>query len=333
MKRYLAKRLLLIIPTFLGITLITYAMVRLAPGDYTSIKAGMEGALKAGAVGEDILNEERKLYGLDRPVIEGYAEWLVKFVRFDLGTSRKDGRPVSVRIMETLPVTMTLSFLTIIIIYIVSIPLGIFTAVRKDGLFDRATSLVLFLLYSLPSFWIALLLLMYLSGGEYLNLFPLGGLHTEGAESAGILARFADTAYHLVLPLVTLTYGGFAFLSRYTRANMLEVINQQYITTAKAKGLSNYKVVFVHAFRNSLIPLVTLMASLLPGLIGGSVIVESIFAIPGMGRLGFEAIGTRDIPVIMAISAISALLTLAGILLSDLTYALVDPRIRLGGKS
>jgi peptide/nickel transport system permease protein len=211
--------------------------------------------------------------------------------------------------------------------------LGILSAVKKDTLFDRSTSLILFILYSLPAFWVALLLLMYLSSGEYLNLFPLGGIISDNVEDAGFFIKLRNIMWHLVLPLVTLTYGGFAFLSRYTRANMLEVINQQYIVTARAKGLNNAKVIFVHAFRNSMIPLVTLMASLLPSLIGGSVIVESIFSIPGMGRLGFEAIGTRDIPVIMAITSISALLTLIGILLSDLSYALVDPRIRLEDKS
>jgi peptide/nickel transport system permease protein len=174
---------------------------------------------------------------------------------------------------------------------------------------------------------------MYLASGEYLNLFPLGGIISDNVEDAGTLIKLRSVMWHLVLPLIALTYGGFAFLSRYTRANMLEVINQQYIVTARAKGLSDAKVIFVHAFRNSMIPLVTLMASLLPSLIGGSVIVESIFSIPGMGRLGFEAIGTRDIPVIMAITSISALLTLIGILLSDLSYALVDPRIRLEDKS
>jgi peptide/nickel transport system permease protein len=149
---------------------------------------------------------------------------------------------------------------------------------------------------------------------------------------AGFFTRTVDFCWHLVLPVVTLTYGEFAFLARYTRANMLEVINQQYIMTARAKGLSEKKVIFVHAFRNSLIPLITLMATLLPGLLGGTVIVESIFSIPGIGMLSFEAILSRDIPVIMAITTIAAMLTLLGILLADLMYSLVDPRIRLEAK-
>jgi peptide/nickel transport system permease protein len=332
MKKYILKRILLIIPTMLGITFITYMMIRLAPGDYTTLRLGMDSALKTGSIAKDIMEQERKLYGLDRPIIVGYAEWLGKFMRLDFGTSRKDGRPVSKRIADALPITLTLNVISMILIYLISIPMGIVSAVRKDSLFDRGTSLLLFILYSLPTFWVGLLLLLYLGSGEYLNLFPLGGILSDRAAGAGAGARFLDVCWHLVLPVATLTYGGFAFLARYTRANMLEVINQQYIMTARAKGLSEKKVVFVHAFRNSLIPLITLMATLLPGLLGGSVIVESIFSVPGMGMLAFEAILSRDIPVIMAIETIAAVLTLAGILVADLAYALVDPRIRLEGK-
>lgn len=333
MNKYIIKRLLLLIPTFIGITLITYFMVRLAPGDYTSLKIGMEGDLKAGSVRQEILEQERKLYGLDRPIIIGYGEWLAKFIMFDFGTSRKDGRPVSERIADALPITITLNIITIIIVYIISIPLGIVSAVKKDSAFDRVSSLILFILYSLPSFWIGLLLLMYLSSGEHLNLFPLGGIISDWAEDFGFLDRLINIAWHLVLPVITLTYGSFAFLSRYTRANMLEVINQQYITTARSKGLSEAKVILVHAFRNSLVPLVTLFATMLPALLGGSVIVESIFSIPGMGMLAFESILSRDIPVIMAIAAISAFLTMIGILLADILYAVVDPRIRLEARA
>ena len=329
MKWYLLKRLLLIIPTFIGITLITYFMIRLAPGDYTTLKAGLQGELKSGAIGKEIMEQEKKLYGLDKPVYVGYIDWVSKFVVLDFGTSRRDGRPVSTHIAEALPITLTLNILSIIIVYIISIPVGIVSAVKKDTLYDRLSSLVLFVLYSLPTFWVGLLLLMYLSGGEYLDLFPLSGIQSDWAYKLTPFQKFIDITWHLVLPVVTLTYSGFAFLSRYTRANMLEVINQQYIITARAKGLSNYKVIFVHAFRNSLIPLVTLMATLLPALLGGSVIVESIFTIPGMGKLAFDSILARDIPVIMAIASISALLTLVGILLADIVYGLVDPRIRL----
>ncbi len=327
--KYAAKRILLMIPTFLGITFITYAMVRVAPGDYTSLRAGLQGELSQSADMKMVLEQERRLYGLDRPIVAGYVDWLWKLVRLDFGISRKDRKPVSERIAESLPITLALNIITMCIIYFVSIPIGIYAAVRKDSLFDRGSSLALFVLYSLPSFWVGLLLIMFLSSSEYLNAFPLGGIVSDWAEGFGFFKWLLNVAWHLVLPVVTLTYGGFAFLSRYTRANMLEVINQQYITTARSKGLSDTRVVLVHAFRNSLVPLVTLMATLLPALLGGSVIVEKIFSIPGMGMLAFEAILARDIPVIMAIEAIAAVLTLAGILLADLMYGLVDPRIRL----
>ncbi len=329
MTKYLVKRILLVVPTFIVITMITYSIIRLAPGDYTSMKAGLQGELTRGALGKQFLDEERKLYGLDKPIIVGYVEWLWKFVRLDLGTSRDDGRPVLERISDALPITLLLNVITIFITYVISVPLGIYASMRKNSLYDRVSSLILFILYSLPHFWIGLLLLMFFSSSEYLNLFPLDGIMSDWAGEYGFFGRVLDVAWHLVLPVVTLTYGSFAFLSRYSRANMLDVINQQYITTARAKGLSENRVIFIHAFRNSLVPLVTLMAALLPALLGGSVIVEQIFSIPGIGRLAYDSIFRRDIPVVMAITSISALLTLAGILVSDVLYGLVDPRIRL----
>lgn len=332
MNKYIIKRILLMCLTLFLITLLSYVIIRVAPGDYTTLKLGMEGALKSGSISREIIEQEKKLYGLDKPVIEGYASWVTKFINLDFGISRKDGRPVLKRIGEALPITLILNVISMMIIYTISIPLGIVSAVKKDRPFDRVSSLILFILYSLPHFWVGLILLLYMASGEYLNIFPLGGIRSDWAAGAGFFTRFLDFCWHLVLPVITLTYGEFAFLARYARANMLEVISQQYIMTARAKGLSEKKVIFVHAFRNSLIPLITLMATLLPGLLGGTVIVESIFSIPGMGMLAYEAILSRDIPVIMAITTISAVLTLVGILVADLLYSLVDPRIRLEAK-
>ena len=162
MSKYILKRVLLIIPTFIGISLITYMMIRLAPGDYTTLRAGLQGELKAGAIGKEIYEQERKLYGLDRPIIVGYFDWFKKLVVLDFGVSRKDGRPVSGRIAEALPITLALNIISMIIMYIISIPMGIVSALKKDTAFDRITSLALFILYSLPSFWIGLLLLLFL---------------------------------------------------------------------------------------------------------------------------------------------------------------------------
>jgi peptide/nickel transport system permease protein len=189
------------------------------------------------------------------------------------------------------------------------------------------STIFLFILYSLPNFWVATLLIMFLGGGDFLDWFPVYGITSANMEGQPLLTRLFDHFWHLILPVFCLTYGGFAALSRYQRASMLEVIRQDYIRTARAKGLPEKLVVFKHAMRNSLIPIITLMGFLLPGMFGGSVIIENIFSIPGMGQLGFEAVLSRDYPTIMAIATISAFLTLFGILVSDLLYVWADPRI------
>jgi peptide/nickel transport system permease protein len=186
---------------------------------------------------------------------------------------------------------------------------------------------ILFVAYSLPNFWVAILLIMFLGGGDFLDLLPIYGISSAGMEGQPLLARLADHVWHLILPVFCLTYGGLAALSRYQRAGMLEVIRQDYIRTARAKGLPEKLVIFKHALRNSIIPIITIMGMILPAMFGGSIIIESIFSIPGMGQLGFEAVLSRDYPTVMAIATISALLTLVGILISDLLYMWVDPRI------
>ena len=329
MKRYIFKRLLLLIPTFIGITLIIYSMARLAPGQYSKVRMSAEGNVKGGAISQDIINAERKLYELDKPIITGWANWVWKSLHLDFGVSRKDGRPVIERIKEALPVSMTLIVLSILLQYIISIPLGIYAAARRNSAFDRASSITMFILYSLPEFWIGMLLILFFASGDFLNWFPFGGIISDWANDFPWYKKIGNVLWHVVLPVTTMTYGSFAFLSRYVRSNMIEVIHKQYITTAIAKGLSERKVIFVHAFRNSLVPLVTLAAGILPALIGGDVIVEKIFSIPGIGNLAFEAIDSRDIPVIMALLSFSTFLTLAGMLIADLMYGIVDPRIRI----
>jgi len=182
----------------------------------------------------------------------------------------------------------------------------------------------------LPSFWVAMLLMRYFAGGEFLDIFPIMGLVSDGFWQLSFWGKVGNLMWHLVLPVSVLTYGGLAFLARFSRAQMLEVIRQDYIRTARAKGLTERVVIYKHALRNALIPILTLMSTLLPALIGGSVIVEQIFGIPGMGRLGFEAVLSRDYPTVMAIASISALLTLVSILITDLLYVVVDPRISFG---
>lgn len=330
MKAYLIRRLLLVIPTFLGISVITFAVIQLAPGSPISFKLmGAEGNLKADAATQRIIEQTKELYGLDKPLPLQYARWLGRLVRFDFGNSYKDQRPVIEKIRETLPITLQLNILSIFLIYLIAIPLGVYSATHQRSKTDYGLTLLLFLLYSLPSFWVAMLLIMFLGGGEWWNLFPVNGLNSTGASTLSSGGWYLDRLWHMVLPVFCLTYGGLAGLSRYMRTGMLDTIRQDYIRTARAYGFSEKTVIFKYAMRNSLIPIITLFAGLLPGMIGGSVIIETIFSIPGMGRLGFEAVLSRDYPLIMGIFSMSALLTLAGLILSDLLYALVDPKIQL----
>jgi len=329
LREYLIRRLLLIIPTFLGITLITFIVIKMAPGDPAAMKLRMSAdqASLSDRVTIEIVQQTRELYGLDKPLWIQYLKWLRRVVTFDFGDSYKDHRPVLTKIGERLPVTIELNLISIFLVYLIAIPIGVYSAVKQGSLGDRVSTVILFVLYSLPNFWVAVLLIMFLGGGDFLNLFPIYGIQTPGLESVPLIERLLDHLWHIVLPVFCLTYGGFAALSRYQRAGMLEVIRQDYIRTARAKGLPEKLVIFKHAFRNSIIPIVTLLGYLLPAMLGGSVIIESIFSIPGMGQLGFEAVLSRDYPVVLAIATISALLTLLGLLLSDLLYVWADPRI------
>src|SRR3989339_3205 len=212
------------------------------------------------------------------------------------------------------------------VIFVVAIPIGIYSAVKQNGMFDKVSSIATFLGYSIPTFWLALLLMQFF--GLYLGVLPISGMRSPDAERFPVYLQIFDRLWHLVLPVFVSAFGGVASISRYTKSSMLEVVRQDYIRTARAKGLSENKVIFKHAFRNALLPIVTILGLALPGLIGGGVIFETIFAYPGMGRLGYEAIMARDYPVVMAVGTIAALLTLVGNLIADLSYAWIDPRIR-----
>lgn len=363
MFNYITKRLLLMIPTLVGITLITFFVMKLAPGDPVSLKLMFAGeGISPEALAKELASQKSPLelppwyknftnklsQGFGEAEEEGrvhktltwlgentvfYSKWLQNILKLDFGLSSKDRRPVTLRIKEALPITLTLNILTILIVYLISIPLGIWSAIRETSIWDKVIMIKLFILYSLPTFWVGTILLVYFAGGEYLNLFPLMGISSEGADSLPFFQRLLDYAWHLFLPVLTSVLGSFAFLSRFSRTNFLEVVRQDYIRTARAKGLSEGVVLWKHAFRNTLIPLVTLMSTLLPALLGGSVIIEQIFSIPGMGMLAFEAVLSRDYNVIMGIATISTFLTLISLLISDLLYVVVDPRISFEGRS
>jgi peptide/nickel transport system permease protein len=332
MRTYILKRLLLLIPTLLGITLITFLVVQLAPGNPVSRKLQVGEGVKAEAITQDIVEQTKKLYGLDKPIYVRYWIWVKQIATLDFGRSYKDHRPVMQKIEERLPITLALNIISIFLVYTISIPLGVYSAVRQGSLQDRVITFFLFALYSIPSFWLAVVLIYFLGGGEFWDVFPIYGILSPGAESFPFYKKALDFLWHITLPVICLTYGDLAYLSRYQRGSLLEVLHEDFLRTARAKGLPESKVIFKHALRNALIPIVTIIASILPAAIGGSVIIESIFSIPGIGKLGFEAVLSRDYPVIMAIATISAFLTLAGILISDLAYVLVDPRISFEGR-
>jgi peptide/nickel transport system permease protein len=327
MWRYILKRILLIVPTLVGITLIGFMIIQLAPGSpiYSKLRGGPEGISADDLAALQIVEETKKLYGLDKPIHVRYGIWLKQVATFNFGKSYKDHRPVIDRILEALPITLQLNIISILLIYLISVPLGIYSATHPGSLLDRVQMVFVYIFYSMPSFWLALLLMIFF--GVTLDWFPIYGISSTGAEGFPWYRWLMDRIWHLALPIVVFTIGGFAFISRMTRQSMMEVLKQDYVRTARAKGLPERKVIYKHALRNALLPIITMLAGLLPGMLGGSIIIEQIFSIPGMGKLGFEAILSRDYPLIMGIFYISALLSLTGILLSDITYVLVDPRI------
>ncbi len=327
MKDYLIKRFFLLVPTVLGITIITFFIIQLAPGNPIQQKLGINESVRAESITKDIIEQTKKLYGLDKPVHERYIIWLKQIVTLDFGNSYKDHRPVIDKIAERLPVTLALNFISIFLIYIISIPLGVYSAVKQRTTTERLLTFFLFILYSTPSFWMAMILIFFLGGGDFWDVFPVYGIFSQGYENYSFAGKSLDFLWHITLPVFCLTYAGLASLSRFQKGSLLEVLREDYIRTARSKGLDEKKVLFKHALRNSLIPIITIMGTILPALIGGSVIIETIFSIPGIGRLGFESILSRDYPLIMAIATISAFLTLIGILISDIAYVLTDPRI------
>lgn len=323
MARYIIKRLFLIIPMVLGIALITLIIMHLSPGDPTSLKYSLNPEIAGSS--RDKLEE---MYGLDEPWYAQYINWVGRIVRFDFGNSFLDERPVIEKIAERLPATLILQISSLVLIFAIALPLGIASAVKHNSLFDKATTIFVFIGFATPSFWLALLLMRYF--GYELQWVPISGMSPWYTEFYSLTDKIKDLLWHLILPVFTLAFTGLASLSRYSRYSMLEVIRQDYIRTARAKGLPENKVIYHHALKNAMLPIITILGLTLPALIGGSFIFETIFAWPGMGRLAYTSILQYDYPVIMGVGVISTFLTLLGILISDILYAVVDPRIRYG---
>ncbi|HEX5130995.1 MAG TPA: ABC transporter permease [Candidatus Krumholzibacteria bacterium] len=322
MLQYTLRRLLYVVPTLIGITIVTFAVINLAPGDPVELIS--RGELDARVSPQSYQNMLH-LYGLDDPIHVRYLTWLKRLATLDFGDSFLDHRPVSEKIAERLPATLILNITSLLVALVVAVPLGLYSAARQHSTFDKVGGTTLYLLYSLPEFWVALVLIMFF--GVKLRLLPFHGMESMDARDLPFLAYWWDRALHMVLPTICLTYGSLAYLSRFVRGSSLEVIRQDYIRTARAKGLAENRIVYRHVFRNTLIPVLTLLGLLLPTLISGSIILESIFSWPGVGDLFFTSVRARDYPVVMGLSFITAILVLVSTLLADLLYAWVDPRV------
>jgi peptide/nickel transport system permease protein len=326
MASYLVRLLVLGLLTLVVITCVVYGLARNMPGTPLTVQLGETDPSRK--FNPEDLERMKRIYGLDKPWPVGYAQWIGNLVRGDLGRSISRKQPVTTLIAERIGPTFLISGTALLLIWLVAIPLGLYASARSGTADERATSLLLYVLYSFPTFVAALFLQIVFSvwlRGTAWEL-PLFGM-TDLPPTAPWLARAADVARHAILPVVCQTYVSLAYDSRFIRANMAEVLRQDYIRTARAKGAGPWRVLFRHAFRNTLIPLATLIGLSLPGLIGGSVIIEQIFTWPGMGRLFFESIRERDYPTIMGLTLMFSVLTLLGQLLADLLYCLVDPRV------
>ncbi|HYA11595.1 MAG TPA: ABC transporter permease [Thermodesulfovibrionales bacterium] len=330
MLTYLGKRLLEMIPTLFGITLISFFIIHLAPGKPTDILTELNPKITPEA-----REKLEKYYGLDKPIISQYGMWLKRVVKLDFGESfSSDRRPVIQKIWDKkkplierrLFITFMINVLSMVIIFIIAIPIGISSAIRQNSLYDKIATTIVFIGFAIPSFWLALLLMFLF--GVHLHWLPIAQLKSMNYDSLSFAGRAWDLINHLILPIFVSAFTGLAGESRFMRGSMLEVIRQDYVTVARAKGLPERTVIYNHAFRNALLPIITLMGLSVGSLIGGSVIMESIFGIPGMGQQFFMSVMTRDYPMVMCILTIGAVLTLLGNLMADIGYMIADPRIR-----
>jgi len=324
MTAYLLRRLALAIPTLFGIAVVVFLLVHLAPG---SPVFGSSDAIRrpTGRAAEEM----RRLYGLDRPLPERFATWISRAARFDLGDSFVDHRPVGERIREALPNTLLLNGLALLFALAFAIPLGVAAGGRPEGTFDRLSGAALFAMYSMPTFWAALLLQTLFS--VRWHVLPLYGVASDAP--GGGLSGIVDRVAHLALPVTCLTYGTLAFVARLVRAGVAEAAASDFVLAARARGASRRRALWAHALPNALLPVLTLLGLLLPALLSGSVIVERIFAWPGVGRLYLDSILARDYPMILGLSLLTAVATLLATLLADLASAAADPRVRDGAIS
>jgi microcin C transport system permease protein len=342
MLKYILKRMLVMLPTLFGVTLVVFFIVNLAPGGPIEQRlqqlkfaggAGGEATVSTSSntgsstVSNEVLEALKKQYGFDKPVHERYFIWLKNLVKLDFGKSFTYEEPVIDVIFSKFPVSLQFGIASLILSYLISIPLGIFKAIKNGTFFDASSSFLLFVMYSIPPFMLGILMIVFLAGGSFLDIFPIGGLYSDGIEEMGMFDQILDRIHHFILPLTCYSLGSFTTLTVLMKNSLLEEIKKDYIRTARAKGLSEKVVYLKHALRNALIPIVTGLGSFLSVFFAGSLLLETIFQLDGIGLLSYKSILSRDYNVIMGLVFIQSGLFLLGNILSDIAYVLVDPRI------
>ncbi len=340
MSGYFLRRFLLIIPTFIGITLVVFVIMHFVPGGpverqilrfQMAAAGGGEGAsaMRAGVeIPEEAIAEIRRYYGFDKPVHIRYGMWLWNVLRLDLGNSYVYQDPVWDVIKARFPVSLTLGLTGFLLSYLVCVPLGVLKAVRHGSTFDFVSSVIVFIGYAVPGWALGTALLVLFGGGSFWSVFPLGGFRSDNWEYLTFSQKVVDQAQHMFLPVFCYMVGSFASLTILTKNSLMENMSQDYVRTAFAKGLDKNRVIFVHALRNSLIPIATGLGQVFSLILAGSFLIEKVFNIDGMGYLGYTSILQRDYPVALGILVVSSLLLLVGNILSDMIYAVIDPRIR-----
>ncbi|MDP3059135.1 MAG: ABC transporter permease [bacterium] len=321
MGRYILSRLAQALLLLVGVSLLTFMIIQMAPGNFADL---VQESQDATVDKQDI----KAMYGLDQKIHIQYLRWLQQVVKGNLGRSMVSGRPVKDMIMERLPATIVLNLFGITLIYLISLPIGIFSAIRQYSYFDHIMTFTAFMGQAMPAFFFAMMLIYYVA--MKVSWIPIAGMATIGVEWGQVTFStwLADRARYVLMPLTVIVLSGLAGLVRFMRASMLDVVHQDYVRTARAKGLPERSVIFKHSVRNALLPIITQLGFTFSGLLGGSVVIESIFAWPGVGLLAIQAIFTRDYQVIMAFNMIGALMLVLGMLLADILYVVVDPRIK-----
>lgn len=341
MTTYFLRRFLLIIPTFFGITLITFLILQFVPGGPLEMQimkirmGGSKGGSESGSttgttqnIPQSAIEELQKFYGFDKPVHQRYLIWVGNLLKFDLGKSYVYSEPVLGVITARFPVSIYFGLIGFLLTYIVCIPLGVYKAVKNGSTFDFISSAIVFIGYAIPGFAFGALMLVLFGGGSFWDVFPLGGFRSTDYESLSLSGKIMDQVHHTILPVMSYIIGSFATLTILTKNSVIENLSQDYVRTAFSKGLSEKKVIFGHALRNSLIPISTGLGHAISLVLAGSILIEKVFNINGIGLLSYDSIVQRDYPVVMGILVISTLLLLLGNIISDMLYAIVDPRIR-----